>query len=873
MRDAQSAAEQLDRDQADASPMIVAQADSPPGAQPVNTSPEAENICIVTAEDATLSFSVVAEDGDGDPLTVTASQPQSGRTEVGPDGTLIFVADEPGLQSFQYTVQDGRGGSDSAQATVFVNPLEGGLIPPVMARVAPADLPALAQACAAGIALETTPLRGPEIQLQDPTPGQRLHIQGEPGQQIQLQSRDFIDATYLVVDGGLLIVTPDGNMAYVADFVANAQGDNPLTLSVYEGPAVPANQLLESLQPIAFTAVGQLARPAAGPEHGGGANFSPYDPGGIGTGPDPLGPLLPTALGLGTPPVLLDTGVTGAGDDNQPPTLTLGPGQIVPVGEVTVTPEFTSGRQFPQLTERQALASSQINGIDQGNFTLGPSADARITFIDEVAQLQNTLGVYLIDADGRTIRSPKIVFPQIEHAEADPGNLAVRPGGGPLEAGEAVLLSTLYPGTGELQEGQKFGLFLIADGWNLNGERLNGVLEFRSNGEPATIEDATPQLFSTNGDTFEIQGNIFHSADPTPGDGLANPLNQGGDTQTASGLEPNVTGLTATFEDLVLLSGDADLNDTVVQVDLLPTQELNFGFRPTVAADLKISDPDSGNLSGATVEIVSDHPADTLVITESLAGTGITALEDGSAGRVVLDGDALVEVYESILRSIRLQAAESLGERVISMQVVDDEGATSNLAEVRFDFSIASLVVSDQPDDPNQLSGTDGNDPISGRGGDDLLDGGEGDDLLDGGEGNDFLVGGPGSDLLFGGPGNDTLSGDEFPRDDLNPGGADRFFLLSLPDRGDQILDFNAEEGDVLDLSSLFSDDNVTVANADAFLQFEQSGANDIAVSADVDGPATGFDFIQLVTLVDPVGVSAAPNAEQEAVNNGAVAV
>ena len=160
-----------------------------------NTPPEAESMCIVTAEDATLSFEVMAKDADGDPLSVSASQPQSGRTEVGPDGTLIFVADEPGLQTFQYAVQDGRGGSDSADATVFVNPLEDALIPPAMARIAPADLPAIAQACATGIALETTPLSGPEIQIQDPAPGQRFQIQAEPGQQIQLQSRDFVDAT------------------------------------------------------------------------------------------------------------------------------------------------------------------------------------------------------------------------------------------------------------------------------------------------------------------------------------------------------------------------------------------------------------------------------------------------------------------------------------------------------------------------------------------------------------------------------------------------------------------------------------------------------------------------------------------------------
>ncbi len=223
MRDAQSAAEELDRGLGEAAPTIVAQADAPPSGA-ANTPPEAESMCIVTAEDATLSFEVMAKDADGDPLSVSASQPQSGRTEVGPDGTLVFVADEPGLQTFQYAVQDGRGGSDSADATVFVNPLEDALIPPAMARIAPADLPAIAQACATGIALETTPLSGPEIQIQDPAPGQRFQIQAEPGQQIQLQSRDFVDATWLVVDGGLLIVTPDGNMAYVADFVANAEG-------------------------------------------------------------------------------------------------------------------------------------------------------------------------------------------------------------------------------------------------------------------------------------------------------------------------------------------------------------------------------------------------------------------------------------------------------------------------------------------------------------------------------------------------------------------------------------------------------------------------------------------------------------------------
>jgi Ca2+-binding RTX toxin-like protein len=222
----------------------------------------------------------------------------------------------------------------------------------------------------------------------------------------------------------------------------------------------------------------------------------------------------------------------------------------------------------------------------------------------------------------------------------------------------------------------------------------------------------------------------------------------------------------------------------------------------------------------------------------------------------VLEGDAPINTYESILRSIVLQAGDTLGVREISIQVEDEQGATSEPAVFSLDFSAADLVAGTNGDDPS-LRGTSGTDAISGRGGDDQLFGLAGNDLLDGGAGNDVLDGGPGSDLLFGGPGNDTLTGGD---------GADRFFLLSLPDRGDRLLDFNADEGDVLDLSALF-DGQADAGNIDDFLQFEPSGANDIAVSADIDGAAPAFEPVQVVTLVDPTGVTTV----QDAVNSGAV--
>jgi Ca2+-binding RTX toxin-like protein len=285
---------------------------------------------------------------------------------------------------------------------------------------------------------------------------------------------------------------------------------------------------------------------------------------------------------------------------------------------------------------------------------------------------------------------------------------------------------------------------------------------------------------------------------------------------------------------------------------------LRFGYVPDGAPEPQINDTDRGTLRRAVVEIGSGQSGvDALAITAPLAGTGISAVEDGSSGRVVLEGDAAIAVYQGILRSIMIEAGGTLGVREVSIQVEDDQGATSEPAIVRLDYSTSSLIQGN--DDPNTLEGTPGDDPISGLGADDQLFGREGNDLLDGGPGDDILEGGPGSDLLFGGPGRDMVSGDE---------GADRFFLLSLPDRGDILPDFDATQGDVLDLSALF-DGQANAGNIDSFLRFDSAGGNDIAVSADIDGPAPAFDFLQVVTLADPTGVTTV----QEAVNSGAVAV
>lgn len=77
---------------------------------------------------------------------------------------------------------------------------------------------------------------------------------------------------------------------------------------------------------------------------------------------------------------------------------------------------------------------------------------------------------------------------------------------------------------------------------------------------------------------------------------------------------------------------------------------------------------------------------------------------------------------------------------------------------------------------------------------DDNLSGSSSNDMLRGGAGNDTLSGGAGDDVLEGGLGADILTGSS---------GADQFKYLNLNEGVDTILDYNAGEGDGIDLSAL----------------------------------------------------------------------
>ncbi|MBX7458228.1 M10 family metallopeptidase C-terminal domain-containing protein [Qipengyuania sp. 1NDH17] len=166
----------------------------------------------------------------------------------------------------------------------------------------------------------------------------------------------------------------------------------------------------------------------------------------------------------------------------------------------------------------------------------------------------------------------------------------------------------------------------------------------------------------------------------------------------------------------------------------------------------------------------------------------------------------------------------------------------------------------------DMLSGQGGNDTLYGEDGNDNLYGGNGNDFLDGGANIDFIHGGAGADTILGGDGDDVLLG-SWGRDTLSGGlGADEFVFEQghsgrWMGNADVITDFNAAEGDIIDLSGIDAiaggaDDAFTFIGSEKF----SGTAGELAVfqcqgntylAGDVNGDGVADFHIQLQGQVD----------------------
>ena len=95
---------------------------------PVNDPPVANDDAATTDEDTAVTVDVLANDVDvdGDALIVSGvTIPANGTAVINPDSTVTYTPDQNynGTDSFAYTVDDGNGGTDTANVVITVNAL------------------------------------------------------------------------------------------------------------------------------------------------------------------------------------------------------------------------------------------------------------------------------------------------------------------------------------------------------------------------------------------------------------------------------------------------------------------------------------------------------------------------------------------------------------------------------------------------------------------------------------------------------------------------------------------------------------------------------------------------------------------------------
>jgi len=195
---------------------------------------------------------------------------------------------------------------------------------------------------------------------------------------------------------------------------------------------------------------------------------------------------------------------------------------------------------------------------------------------------------------------------------------------------------------------------------------------------------------------------------------------------------------------------------------------------------------------------------------------GNDSLTGGASGRVLMIGGRGNDSYE--IKSERDQVIELADEGEDAVNAYVDFQLSENVEILRLK---GEGLTGRGNNLDNKIVGSDGDDCIYAEGGDDSVQGGAGNDKIWGGKGNDRLGGDVGDDMLFGdggddylngGSGNDRLEGG-VGNDTLVGGAGADTFVFGMDDisdgsrmNGDTILDFNAREGDIIDLTLIDAD-------------------------------------------------------------------
>ncbi|HVR67593.1 MAG TPA: Ig-like domain-containing protein [Verrucomicrobiae bacterium] len=698
---------------------------------PVNDPPVAGDDSFTTKEDTTLNSKVSTNDIDVDGDTLTYSlvgAPIAGLT-FNPDGTFSYAPplNSNGIVTFDYQVDDGKGGTDTATATITVTPVKDAPVAGDDVFTTTEDTP-----FSSTVATNDSDVDGDSLTytlVGGPVAGLTLHADGSFDYTPPLNSNGSVIFTYQVADG------KGGTDTGTATITVDPVNDAPVAV------VPPSISVIEDV-----------------PSDIIGISFNDVDAGANDV-------VVTLSVSAGTLTALTGGFVIVGGSGTNTITLT-GPISAINSYIASGSVDFTT----PLDSNTNATLTVSIN--DQGNSGAGgaqtdsesvtlivtPVNDAPVAGDDtfttnEDTPFGNTVAANDSDVDGGTLTYSLVGGPVAGLTLNADGSFNYAP---PLNSNGPVTFTYLVSDGKGGTDTATATINVTA----VNDAPVAGDDSFTTKEDTALNSKVSTNDSDVDGDTltYALVGSPIAGLTFNP-DGTFSyvpPLNSNGvvtfDYQVDDGKGGTDTA-TATIN--VTPVNDAP---TAITLDSNDVDEETPG---EIIGNLNVADPDIGDTHTFTVD-----DARFVVI----AGT----LQLASGVSLDFESEPTVTIQVTAKDTGGLTHTESF------VVVVNDTAGISDSGTDGAD----TLTGGDQDD---TLSGGKDADILDGGAGSDSLDGGDDIDILDGGAGSDTLDGGAGNDGISGGDGNDLIIFDPADISGINGGnGIDTLAVLNGAD-----IDFN----------------------------------------------------------------------------------
>jgi VCBS repeat-containing protein len=682
-----------------------------------NSPPVANADSASTNEDNPVTIDVLANDNDpdGDTLKVdSVTPPTNGSTGINGGGAEYTPAqDFNGTDSFNYTVSDGHGGTDTATVTITVNAVNDA---PVLANI---EAGALAYTENDGPKEITSALTVADVDNTNLS-GATVEITGnyQNGQDVlSFTDQNGISGFFSAANGRMTLTGSSSVANYqtaLRSVKYNNTSENPstaprtVTFKVDDGEA---QNNLSNAQTRSITVTSVNDAPTALADSYSTNEDSPLTeaaPGVLGNDSDPDGDTLSAMLGSGPAHGTLALNANGS--------FTYTPAANYN-GPDSFTYTVSDGNGGTDIATVSITVASVNDAPEANEDSVSTAEDTPIN----VAVLSNDT-----DADGDSLNVVDGSLSTPAHGTAE--LISAGPDAGKLRYSPAANFN-----------GSDSFTYTVSDG---NGGTDTGTVKITVtpvNDAPTAVADS----YSTNEDTtlsVDAPGVLGNDSD-ADGDTLSAMLGSGpahgtlslnangSFSYTPAGNYNGPDSFTYKASDGSLQSQEATVSITVASVNDAPTVTEVTGRScgtndRTGQINLTVADMDS---SVAALTLSGSSSNTNLVPNANLVFSG------SDANRILT----------------ATAASGKTGTAVLTITVTDNDNAKGTVA----------LTLRAGGNSNNTLTGAGGTDILLGQNGDDTLSGAGGNDLLCGGRGNDTLNGDAGDDTLGGGAGGDRFRG------------------------------------------------------------------------------------------------------------------